>query len=331
MSAFHPVGRSCLVSPGPPRGSIRPHGCSLRMNAAGARNVSVPSRTTTGTRAMKQNYQFSTGLTEYLDGAWPQTVLEELDSKIDVSRAACIGKGSFGDVILAHTWIGHQQVAIKVLPQRDFGGDGEANAQMRQEVTTLRDLSGHPNLIQMLGIMKCSHSLSVVNKEAPFVCIIMEYVAGSTPLSQHILHISDMYKSSGENSSLNKGDINKRVHAFAVSIIGSVASALAFMHQRGYVHRDIWSENILVSEAGKTVLCDLGSATRHDITECKMTDMNIPYVSPAAWHGCAAAPGDDCWALGLVLSEVVTGKLINQRLAGNTRQPLFTNALALKS
>merc|ERR1719247_1020471 len=178
--------------------------------------------------------------------------------------------------------------------------------------------------------MKCGDSLSAVSKEAPFVCIIMEYVADSTALSQHIYYISDMYKSAGENGSLSKSDTQKWVHAFAVSVVGSVASALAFMHQKGYVHRDVWSENILVSKAGKTVLCDLGSAERHDITESKRTELNIPYMSPAAWKGFKQTPGDDCWALGLVLSEVVTGKLLNQRLAGNTSKPVHANAWALK-
>merc|ERR1719491_1524760 len=158
----------------------------------------------------------------------------------------------------------------------------------------------------------------------------MEYVVDSNRLSQHIQDISDRYKSAGGNGGLHKSDTQKWVHAFAVSVVGSVASALAFMHQRGYIHGDVWSENILVSKAGKTVLCDLGSAARHDITECKRAEMNIPYMSPASWQGFNAAPGDDCWALGLVLSEVATGKLLTQRLAGNTGQPVFTNALVLK-
>merc|ERR1719215_547261 len=104
---------------------------------------------------MKQNFQFFSGLTEYLHGVRPETVLEELDSKIDVSHAARIGKGSFGDVISAHTQIGHQQVAIKALPQRHVGDDAEANARIRREVKTLRDLSDHPNLAQIIGVMKC--------------------------------------------------------------------------------------------------------------------------------------------------------------------------------
>jgi len=243
-----------------------------------------------------------------------------------VSHAASVGKGTFGSVISAHTHIGRQQFAIKVLPHRHVGGHSEANARIRQEVTTLRDLSDHPNLIQMIGVMKCSHSLSAVSEEAPFVCVIMEYVADSEPLAKHIYYISNMYKTAAESGSVTQ----KWVPAFARSVIGSVASALAFMHQRGYVHRDVWSENILVDKAGKVVLCDLGSAERHDITECSRTEMNIPYMSPAAWQGLKVAPADDCWALGLVLSEIVTGKLMNQRLAGNTSQPVHTNALALQ-
>merc|ERR1719162_531030 len=181
-------------------------GYSTSTKAAGTTNAAVVSGTPTGACAMKQNSQIFTGVAEYLRGVKPETALEELGSKIDLSDAACIGKGSFGDVISAHTRTGHQQVAIKVLPQRDFGDDARANVRIQQEVQTLRDLSDHPNLIRLIGVVKCSHSLSMVSKAAPFVCIVMEYVADSTRLSQHIRHISDKYKGAVGNGGLSKCD-----------------------------------------------------------------------------------------------------------------------------
>lgn len=281
-------------------------------------------RTVLPVRAHKSTHQRRNlaGLPEYLRGSPPEAVLDELEVIVDLSAASCIGKGTFGDVISAHLRNGGQQVAVKVLPYRPHSEDAD---RIRREVNALNDLIGHPNLIQLIGLLKCSSPILAVSKEPPFICIVMDYIADSLPLSQHIYYINDL-----QECSKGSADQQRWVDSFAFHVIGSVASALYFMHQRGYVHRDVWGENILVSKTGKVVLCDLGSAERHDIPDNRRAELNIPYMSPSAWQSLKQVPGDDCWALGLVLSEVVTGWLMNQRLGGNTSRPIHCNTWAVQ-
>jgi serine/threonine protein kinase len=98
------------------------------------------------------------------------------------------------------------------------------------------------------------------------------------------------------------------------------------VHQRGYIHLDVWSENILVDSAGNGVLCDFGCAAM--IGSEVQSQLNMPYMSPGTWNWLKPMPADDCWALCLVLSEMITGKLLMQRLGGDTSCPIHTNPLA---
>merc|ERR1719206_292600 len=58
------------------------------------------------------------------------------------------------------------------------------------------------------------------------------------------------------------------------------------------------------------------------------SQLNMPYMSPGTWNRLKPMPADDCWALCLVLSEMITGKLLMQRLGGDTSCPIHTNPLA---
>lgn len=263
----------------------------------------------------------STGLRDFLLGAPPESVFDELEDHIDVTKACSIGYGTFGDVISACTKRGRQQVAVKMLPYR-AGCDAQ---RITNEVQSMQDLIGHPNLIQLIDVVMCTLPIAASSKTPPMLCIVMDLVVDSRPLSHYINFVSDVH--SGCTSLREQ---RHWVYAFAGYVVGSVASALAFMHSRGYVHRDVWSENILVSNARKVVLCDLGCAERHDITENKIAALNIPYMSPAASRGLKQAPSDDCWALALVLSEVVTGSLMIQRLSGVTTKPIHSDTTALE-
>lgn len=116
--------------------------------------------------------------------------------------------------------------------------------------------------------------------------------------------------------------------AEAVHLTREVGEALAFLHERGWVHRDVKPENILV-EAGHAVLTDFGIAapmqsitarsspdqvatlwSGHRFTSVGSVVGTLPYVSPEILFG--DAPVDargDVYALGIVLYEMLTGSL----------------------
>ena len=90
----------------------------------------------------------------------------------------------------------------------------------------------------------------------------------------------------------------------------AVADALAYVHQRGIVHRDVKPSNILVADDGRVLLGDFGIARLAGSTRLTTTQMTIgtaPYMAPEQVQGAEVGPGADIYALGLVLLEALTG------------------------
>lgn len=181
------------------------------------------------------------------------------------------------------------KVAIKFIPLR------EASESVRREVHAMHKLEPHPNLVRLVDVLVCRRSLPQVSSEAPYICIVTEFVENSEPLARLI-------RNGGQQPAL------------ATKVISQLAAALASIHDQGFVHRDVWSENVLVGSTGNIVLLDLGSTVPYT-TGPDVTDrLNIPYAAPEASRRTRQSPCEDCWALGLLLSEIVTGRFICERL-----------------
>ena len=98
----------------------------------------------------------------------------------------------------------------------------------------------------------------------------------------------------------------------AVEIVAHVAYGLMTAHDKGIVHRDVKPPNIIVTNEGFVKIVDfglakLGGATR--ITK-EGTSMGTPaYMSPEQVKGLEVDHRTDIWSLGLILYELMTGKL----------------------
>jgi eukaryotic-like serine/threonine-protein kinase len=100
-----------------------------------------------------------------------------------------------------------------------------------------------------------------------------------------------------------------------VRLMRELCEALAYAHEEGIVHRDVKPENILVDQQDRIHLLDFGLATRQE-DESKLTNegavMGTPsYMAPeqAAGNSSEAGPAADQYAAGVVLYELLTGRL----------------------
>jgi eukaryotic-like serine/threonine-protein kinase len=172
----------------------------------------------------------------------------------------------------------NRAVAVKVFepgctPAPDRGGAWE-----------LKVLAGlrHPGLVQVLG--------SGVDA-AGRLFVVMDLVDGGTL-----------------GSRLHAGPLP----APAVVRLGAViAAALAQVHARGVVHRDVKPGNILLGRDDEPRLTDFGIARIVGATRVTTTGVVVgtaAYMAPEQVRGQPVGPAADVYALGLVLLEAVTGR-----------------------
>jgi serine/threonine-protein kinase len=101
-----------------------------------------------------------------------------------------------------------------------------------------------------------------------------------------------------------------------------IADALAHAHERGVVHRDLKSGNVMVSPEGQVKVLDFGLAKRlperekaegtqatETLAEAGAIAGTLPYMAPEVLSGKPADARSDLWALGVVLHEMAAGQL----------------------
>jgi len=190
-----------------------------------------------------------------------------------------IGEGGMGVVYEAHDLKLDRRVALKFLPH-DLAERADERARLLQEARAASALN-HPNVCVIHAIEE--------HEGQPF--IVMEYVEGVTlaeRLRDTILSLAD-----------------------AVSYATQIASALEAAHEKGIVHRDIKSENVMVGSHGQVKVMDFGLARLRDSlrrTRSAATTGTLYYLAPEQIRGQAADVRADLFSFGVVLYEMLTGR-----------------------
>jgi eukaryotic-like serine/threonine-protein kinase len=195
-----------------------------------------------------------------------------------------LGAGGMGQVYRARDTRLDRTVALKVLT--DSAGE-EATISILREARAAARLN-HPHIAAIYDVVDTG--------DPPF--LVMEYVDGE-PLS----------------SIVARGPLDP---ARAIDIGVALASALAYAHGQGIVHRDVKPSNVAVTSGGTLKLLDLGIARQLSssalATTRKQTGsvgiMGTPaYMAPEQLVGRPATPRSDIYSAGVLLYELLTGKL----------------------
>jgi eukaryotic-like serine/threonine-protein kinase len=192
-----------------------------------------------------------------------------------------IGGGGMANVYLVHDMILDRDVALKML-RLDFANDEEFIRRFHREAQSATSLA-HPNIV----------SIYDVGEEDGLYYIVMEYVEGQT-LKQYIQQHAPL-----------------RVDE-ALEIMKQLTSAISHAHQNHIVHRDIKPHNILVDRNGNVKITDFGIAMALSATSITQTNSvlgSVHYLSPEQARGGAANKKSDIYSLGIVLFELLTGRL----------------------
>src|SRR5579872_343820 len=137
--------------------------------------------------------------------------------------------------------------------------------------------------------------------------IVKVHSIGESPLGVFI--IMDLVEGEDLGKLVERGGKLEPRRAARIGL--DVARALAFVHERGIIHRDVKPSNILVDGSGRALLTDFGIATAIDLERLTRTGAfvgTIGYASPEQVSGRAVAPSTDTFSLGLVLFHALTGE-----------------------
>ncbi len=187
-----------------------------------------------------------------------------------------IGEGAYGEVHRAWDPRLSIDVAVKLIPAA-LATDDEALREARM-LARVR----HEHVARVYG----------VDRAEGYVGVWMEYVDGLT--------LRDVARDEAPLSEVRLRDV-------ARSLLG----ALAAVHEANLVHRDLKPENVLVEKSGRIVVTDFGcGALRSGLGNERRTQFaGTPrYTAPELFKGGAPTPGTDCYALGVILFHLATGK-----------------------
>ncbi len=194
---------------------------------------------------------------------------------------AYIGQGGMATIYRAYQAALERDVALKVIHPA-LKEDQAFVARLRREAAVVARLN-HPNIVDVYDYAE--------HDGTPF--IVMRLIEGKT--------LKDVVQES------------KLTPAQVVDLIRPVAAALAYAHAHGVLHRDVKLSNILLDNEGNVFLTDFGLARLTYKGESTLShDMLIgspQYISPEMAKGEPIDARTDIYSLGIVLFEMLAGKL----------------------
>lgn len=216
---------------------------------------------------------------------------------------ARVGVGGTAVVFRCRDLHTQRVVAVKALKPTGANATDEATSRFRREARLAGRLS-HPNIVRVLDY---GYTMPVVvgsqphwtdDPARPVPYLAMEYIYGPT--------LKDLLKR-----------IGPLPYDWVWSIGEQMCSALSMAHSVGVVHRDVKPQNVMLIDSPLELLpklADFGIARQigGDITALTATGQVIgtpDYLSPEQVLGEPGGPSSDLYSLGVVLYELITGRL----------------------
>src|SRR4051794_211347 len=191
-----------------------------------------------------------------------------------------LGSGGMADVYLAEDQELGRRVALKLLNER-HAADEQFVERFRREAQCAAGLN-HPNIVSIFDRGRAEGTYYIA----------MEFLDGRT--------LKELLIKNGPAPV-----------PIAIDYARQILGAIAFAHKNGIIHRDIKPHNIVVGGDGRLKVTDFGIARSgaSQMTEAGSIVGTAQYLSPEQARGAPVDPRSDLYSLGIVLYEMLTGKV----------------------
>jgi len=190
--------------------------------------------------------------------------------------------------------LGHGQQGTAVLLKDPASEDVAVAKEIELSRLTREDLNSLINEVAMLRSFNHENVISYYGYfyHADHLCIVMEFAPSGTLANAIERHVR-------EERRFDTAQV-----AFWLSQLGN---ALQYVHSKSILHRDLSTANVFLSSSGDIKLGDFGIARAFDKETLAQTVCGTPYyLSPELVSGKPYGAPSDCWALGVILFEMLT-------------------------
>ncbi|MFK7742632.1 MAG: serine/threonine-protein kinase [Planctomycetota bacterium] len=228
---------------------------------------------------------------------WQDWLASEGGTRPQLSRYELgerIGEGGVGRVFAATDRTDGQTMALKVL-KAELASDPIQTERFVREAKLLMDLD-HAHLVKGLRVAKEGDTIFFAMENLPGRCLQDVLADGGTVVDGESL------------GAVGEGRMDEDA---ALQVVVDIAGALAALHARGLVHRDVKPGNVIWSEERGAVLIDLGFAVQGDEAQNSDTTAGtVHYIAPEQARGDGKLDvRADIYSLGATLYHLTTGSL----------------------
>lgn len=206
----------------------------------------------------------------------------------DYSIQGMLGQGGMARVYRGYDARLDRYAAVKVIEPNLVSSDEDKEYRERflREARAIARLH-HPNVVNIFQFGQ--------NEDETLYYMAMGFIEG-----RDLRQIMKEHNKQGKYMS----------HTQVLRILRDIAGALDYSHQQGVIHRDVKPSNIMVKDDGHAVLTDFGLALNAQEGTIGNTFGSVHYIAPEqAISSAQAVPQSDLYSLGVVLFEMLTGRV----------------------
>jgi eukaryotic-like serine/threonine-protein kinase len=232
-----------------------------------------------------------------------------LDERFQIIRV--LGRGGTGSVYRANDREMGTEIALKVLHASDDA------LRLKSEFRSLADVT-HPNLVELYELF-VQPTRSFFTMELIAGSHVDQYVRGSAERPAIETRTWTMDRGADDSAAVSPAPgLTESTRAADLldldrlrGVLHQLGTALAHLHAANKLHRDIKPSNVLVAPSGRLVVVDFGLALQEGgrLRPSNRFAGTPAYMAPEQHRGEKLSPATDCYAVGALLYQLLTGKL----------------------